>query len=133
MYPTTDPALRSFLPVAADSHFPIQNLPYGVFRRPGEPGARVGVAVGEQVLDLTALEGHGLLDTPHLRDRRVFSAGKLNPFLALGRPAWSEARAPGSQLLRADEPTLRDDADLKAQVLVPADRVRMMLPVEVGD
>jgi fumarylacetoacetase len=133
MDPTTDPALRSFVPVAPDSHFPIQNLPYGVFRRPGEPDARVGVAIGEQVLDLTALEGQGLLDTPHLRDRRVFSAGKLNPFLAQGRPAWSEARAAISRLLRADEPALRDDADLKAQVLVPMGQVEMLLPVEVGD
>src|SRR5438128_1619490 len=59
--PAIDPNLRSFVPVAADSHFPIQNLPYGIFRprSGGEP--RVGVAIGEQVLDLAALERRGLL------------------------------------------------------------------------
>src|SRR5437588_834604 len=51
MSSTNDPALRSFVPVPAESHFPIQNLPYGSFRRrPGEP-PRVGVAIGEMLLD----------------------------------------------------------------------------------
>src|SRR4051812_40292447 len=60
MNPTNDPALRSFVPVAPESHFPIQNLPYGVFRR-GPGPARVGVAIGDAVLDLTLLEQCGLL------------------------------------------------------------------------
>ena len=54
MNPTTDQALRSWLPVAADSHFPIQNIPYGTFRRDG--AGHVGVAIGAEVLDLTGLE-----------------------------------------------------------------------------
>jgi fumarylacetoacetase len=144
MNPTTDPALRSWVPVPPDSHFPIQNLPYGVFRRPsGE--VCVGTAIGDRVLDLTALEAHGLLDlpalpgsrpiaaNPGLLGRRVFGSGRLNDFLALGRAAWSAVRARVSRLLQADEPTLRDDADLLARVLLPAADVRMMLPAEIGD
>src|SRR6516165_5892450 len=107
MTPTTDPALRSFVPVAPDSHFPIQNLPYGVFQRRGTAGPCVGVAIGEHVLDLTLLERHGLFNGPQLRSHRVFATGKLNALMALGRPAWSEARARISRLLRDDEPTLR--------------------------
>src|SRR5262245_53602703 len=105
MHPTNDPALRSFLAIQADSHFPIQNLTYGVFRPRGGRVA-IGVAIDEHVLDLTALEAHGLLAGPVLRHHRVFDTGRLNEFMALGRPAWSEARSAVSKLLRADEPTL---------------------------
>src|SRR5690349_3787433 len=132
MHPTNDPALGSFVPVAPESHFPIQNLPYGVFRRPGgEP--RVGVAIGDHVLDLALLEERGLFDTPALRGRRVFAAPALNAFLALGRPAWDEARSRVSQLLRADEPTLRDNAPLRERALVPRANVQLLLPADIGD
>ncbi len=132
MNPTNDPALRSFVPVSPDSDFPIQNLPYGVFERL-TGGRGVGVAIGEQVLDLSRLESLSLLDVPALRGRQVFNTPSLNAFLALGREAWSQVRARVSQLLRADEPRLRDDAALRGQVLVPRADVRMLLPVEVGD
>jgi fumarylacetoacetase len=129
---TTDPALRSWVSVEADSPFPIQNLPYGVFRRRGRSAA-VGVAIGENLLDLTFLEARGLFTGPVLGQQRVFDQGKLNPFLALGRPAWAEARARISQLLRADVPTLRDDASLREQALLPQSEAELLLPVEIGD
>jgi fumarylacetoacetase len=123
--------LRSFIEVDPSSHFPIQNLPYGVFRRTtGE--VHVGVAIGEFVLDLTLLEERGLLAPVSTRER-VFASGKLNPFLALGRTVWRGVRARVSQLLRADEPALRDDAVLREQVLVKQKDVSMVIPVEVGD
>src|SRR5262245_14302564 len=127
MNPTTSPALRSFVEVGPESHFPIQNLPYGVFRRSGDP-PRVGVAIGEYVLDLALLEDRHLLDTPHLRGHRVFHEPRLNAFLALGRPAWSEARAAVSRLLRDDEPTLRDDLRLREKALVRRADVELLLP-----
>lgn len=131
MTSTTDPALRSFVPVAAVSHFPIQNLPYGVFRprSGGEP--RVGVAIGDHVLDLAALEQAGLLSlTP---GNRIFNRAALNAFMALGQPTWREVRAAVSHLLRDDVPTLRDDRDLRQRALVPMDDVEMLPPVEIGD
>src|SRR5271167_1593255 len=101
MNPTTDPALRSFVPVAPDSHFPIQNLPYGVFRRLKNDfdTPSVGVAIGDQVLDLTALANAKLLPF----DSRYF-VNSLNTFMALGRTSWGGVRATISQLLRHDEP-----------------------------
>ena len=51
-----DPKLKSFIHVPRDSHFPIQNLPYGVFTTPANYSPRVGVAIGDQVLDLSVLE-----------------------------------------------------------------------------
>src|SRR5262249_11016476 len=102
--------LRSFLPVSPQSPFPIQNLPYGVCRRRG--GQRfIAVAIGEHVLDLTALEAQGHLDVPALRGRRIFQTGTLNAFMAAGRAAWHEVRVQVSRLLRQEEATLRDDAE----------------------
>ena len=55
-------SLRSFVPVGPQSHFPIQNLPYGVMRRRGADDPVIGVAIGEFVLDLSVLENNSLLD-----------------------------------------------------------------------
>jgi fumarylacetoacetase len=133
MNPTTDPGLRSWVAVPPESHFPIQNLPYGSFRRRPAGGRSVGVAIGDRILDLTALEARDLLDLPALGGRRVFQAGRLNEFLSLGRPAWAAVRARVSALLRDDESTLRDDAELLAQALVPQADVDMLVPADVGD
>jgi fumarylacetoacetase len=148
MNPTNDPALRSFVPVAADSHFPIQNLPYGFFRPPGEP-PRAGVAIGDFVLDLSVIWDHFIRNKPVssegwlrfleaigirvLTGVPVFHQTSLNEFLALGRPAWSAARALVSRLLRADEPTLRDDPPLREHALVPMADAELLLPVEIAD
>lgn len=125
MNPTTDPALRSWLAVAADSHFPIQNLPYGVFRRGTE--AHAGVAIGEQILDLTVLEQRGVLGTNGL-----FQAGTLNEFLSRGKATWSPIRQTVSRLLSANESSLRDNADLKSAALVPQPQ-SMLVPATIGD
>src|SRR5262245_31959337 len=133
MNPTNDPALRSFVEVAPESHFPIQNLPYGVFGRRSGGGPHIGVAIGDSVLDLAVLEEQGLLDTPALRGRRVFSEPALNAFMALGHRAWGEARSAVSRLLGADEPTLRDNATLRRRALIPQGEVDMLLPAVIGD
>jgi fumarylacetoacetase len=133
MNPTTDPALRSWLPVPPESHFPIQNLPYGVFRRRSGGAASVGVAIGENVLDLAVVDEAGLLPISLLRGQYMFAAGKLNPFLALGRTIWSETRAVISRLLQGEEPSLRDNARVREQALVPQRDVEMLLPADIGD
>jgi fumarylacetoacetase len=129
---STNATLRSFIAVSPESHFPIQNLPYGAFcRRAG--GSHIGVAIGDFVLDLTVLEEKGFFNGPTLGKQRPFGAGRLNAFLALGRDAWTEARSTVSRLLRADEARLRDDASLRENVLIPQADVEMQLPVEIGD
>jgi len=128
---TTDPALRSFVPVSPESHFPIQNLPYGVFRRDTDDRPHIGVAIGDFVLDLTVLEGMGYFDGPALRKCPVFGAGRLNAFLAFGPDVWVEARSTISRLLRADEPTLSDAAALRENVLIRLADVEMQLPLFV--
>src|ERR1700680_4958486 len=111
-----DPSLRSFIPVDPASDFPIQNLPYGVFSSKDGLAPRVGVAIGDYVLDLWELEQDSRLDAG---DFGVFSARSLNPFMALGPKIWSRVRARISELLRHDNPELRDNNELRARALVP--------------
>jgi fumarylacetoacetase len=133
MNPTTEPTLRSWVFVPADSDFPIQNLPFGIFRPHKNSEPRVGVAIGEQVLDLSVLEAFGFFNTSVLRHHRVFGQGALNAFLALGKAAWSEARATVSRMLSAEEPALRDQPGLRSQALMPMREVEMLLPANIGD
>ncbi len=125
-----DPALRSFIPVEPTSDFPIQNLPYGVFSTQASATPRVGVAIGEFVLDLAALQAEGLLDLAPASD--VFAQGSLNAFMSLGPSAWSRSRARISELLRHDNPQLRDDATLRERALVPRARAKLHLPIAVA-
>lgn len=124
---------RSFVPVAAESHFPIQNLPYGVFRRKAGGEPRVGVAIGELILDLSVIEREELLHVPGATGERLFDRPSLNAFMALGREAWSAVRAQLIELLSEDAPTLRDDEALRREALVPAIEAELLLPVEIGD
>ncbi|MCB8988526.1 MAG: fumarylacetoacetase [Ardenticatenaceae bacterium] len=124
--------MRSFIEVKEASHFPWQNLPYGVFSPPsGTP--RVGVAIGEWVLDLSVLAEAGLLADLPFTATAVFAQPSLNAFMAGGRPYWQPTRAAVQSLLRADNPTLRDNQRLRAAALWPQTAVTMHLPAAIGD
>jgi fumarylacetoacetase len=129
---TPDPTLRSFVAVAPDSHFPIQNLPYGVFRTPDQEKPRIGVRIGDSILDLRVIEHRGFFK-PVFGDEHVLCKWSLNKFMGLGRSAWTPIRDIITNLLRDDEPTLRDDPTLRAEALIPADHATMELPCEIGD
>jgi fumarylacetoacetase len=124
-----DPTLRSFIDVDPTSDFPIQNLPYGVFSSKDGLAPRVGVAIGDYVLDLWELEQNCRLG---VGDLGVFSSPNLNPFMALGPKVWSRTRARISELLRHDNPELRDNAELRARALVPMADVSLYLPIAVA-
>ncbi len=124
---TTDPKLKSFVDYDEKSHFPIQNLPFGVFLQEGK--IRVGVRIGDMVLDLAFLEERGFF--PSLP--KLFNTSTLNPFLAMGRPTWREVRATVSRLLRDDEAELRDKSELRDKALIPIQDVTMQMPVAIGD
>lgn len=125
--------MLSFIPVSPTSHFPIQNLPYGVFKPKEGAVARVGVAIGEYVLDLNALDEAGLFAGTSVSGRQVFGQPSLNAFMTLGPAAWQEVRVTLQKLLSADEPRLRDDFDLRAQALHLQSQVQLQMPVEIGD
>ncbi|KAJ6747847.1 FUMARYLACETOACETASE [Salix koriyanagi] len=126
-------ALKSFIEVSPDSHFPIQNLPFGIFKPEPASPPRPGVAIGDYVLDLSTISVSGIFDGPFLSGTDCFLQPNLNKFLALGRPAWKEARAKLQNLLSADEATLRDNPSLREKSLVPMSKVEMLLPIAIGD
>jgi fumarylacetoacetase len=123
-----DPKLRSFIPVDPTSDFPIQNLPYGVFSARGL-APRVGVAIGDYVLDLWELEQDGRFAFGEIG---VFSQGSLNAFMALGPKMWSKTRARISELLRHDHPELRDNEELRKMALVPMGEAKLHMPFAVA-
>jgi fumarylacetoacetase len=122
--------LKSFINVAPDSHFPLENLPFGVFK-PRNGAARIGVALGDYVVDLAALQSAGHF--PDLRDRQLFEHDSLNDFLALRRPAWKNVREILQRLLSEETPTLRDDAKLREKVFHRQSDAVMQLPVKIGN
>jgi fumarylacetoacetase len=124
-----DPALRSFIPIEPTSDFPIQNLPYGVFSAKDGLAPRVGVAIGDYVLDLWELAQDCRIDVV---EPGVFAASTLNPFMALGPKIWSSTRARISELLRHDFPELRDNDELRGRALVPMADVKLHMPIAVA-
>lgn len=129
MSTTTDPNLRSFIEYDTDSHFPIQNLPFGVFEEQGK--CRVGVRIGDYVLDMALLEERDIFKPLSLP--KLFGTSTLNPFFSEGRRVWSEVRKTVSRLLSRDEPELRDDIELRNRALLPVSQVIMKMPVAIGD
>ncbi len=107
---------------ADGSPYDVDHLPYGVFARGDEP-PRVGVRIGEHVVDLAPVAAGDALEVAS-----VFEAPSLNPLLALGRPAWTSVRTWLTGLLT--------DAAARERVephLVPVDGVTLRMPFEVAD
>ncbi|REG59364.1 fumarylacetoacetate hydrolase [Paraburkholderia sp. BL6669N2] len=136
---TTDPSLRSWVESAnsADTDFPIQNLPFGVFSDDKSDRGRVGVAIGDLIVDLCELESAGLLAVPYVvtdddgLPKSVFRQSRLNDFVALGKATWSSIRIQLSTLLSADNATLRDDPELREQAFVRQSDAVMRLPFDI--
>lgn len=129
---THDPRLRSWVETAnvPGVDFPIQNLPLGVFRRGAEETPRLGVAIGDRVLDLAGAAEAGLLTSPETGGGldQALRAPLLNPFLALGRPAWSALRRSVSRLLAIGE------GPRPAPGLLPlAADIELLLPMAIED
>jgi fumarylacetoacetase len=127
---THDPKLKSWVSSANEpsTDFPIQNLPFGVFTDKRNPSARVGVAIGDHILDLSVLEQMHLLEPAP--GNPVFDRSSLNAFIGLGRDTWKRTRARISSLLSADNPALRE-SPLRDTVLVAQSDAQMQLPVEI--
>src|SRR6516165_6536675 len=133
MDPTTDPALRSWIEVLPDSHFPIQNLPYGVFSE-GKQRPSIGVAIGDMVVNLNALAEAGLLkclDANKSPFDLLADADDFTPLLVNEPKFWRPLRAEVSQLLRHDEPSLRDNAKIRERALVHQSKVQMHKPCTI--
>ncbi|TDD64616.1 fumarylacetoacetase [Actinomadura darangshiensis] len=112
----------SWVEGSQDGGFGVENLPYGIFARPGEL-PRVGVAIGDLVLDLAELSAAGLVE-----DRRYFASGSLNAFMVAGRPAWQANRERLTELLTDESHRARVEPHL-----IPVAEVGLLRPFEVAD
>lgn len=121
--------LKSFIDIAPDSDFPLENLPYGIFSNEQNTQPRAGVALGEWVVDLAALEAKGYLKLE--QDQQFFNQPTLNSFIESGKANWSKVRTELQKLLSADHAELRDNKELRDLVFLKQSDVKMHLPVHI--
>jgi fumarylacetoacetase len=132
---THDPKRTSWVD-SAQGHpdFPIQNLPFGVFRRREKAGPpSVGVAIGDQILDLARCAGIAGFSGHAVEAARAAAAPSLNPLMALGPDYWSALRHQVSALLASDSAAYRADRRLGDRILVPIAEAELLLPAQIGD
>jgi fumarylacetoacetase len=128
---THDPALKSFIASAnaPGCDFPIQNLPYGAFRRRSATGRpRIGVAIGDEMLDIAAVAD--LLDGAAGHAAAACAVPYLNDLMRLGPTYWAALRSELSQLLSTN------DADRQSRVehnLTPIAAAEFLVPVRIGN
>lgn len=129
---THDPSRRSWVESAnePDADFPIQNLPFGIFED-GPPGSRVGVAIGDQVLDVTACIDAGLIAGG--RAAAACRADSMNALMSLSAGERASLRSAISDLLESDSDIGRRAEDEARRILIPSDDVTMHLPASIGD
>ena len=127
--------LTSFIQVDKGSDFPIQNLPYGVFRKKDEDDSsfRVGTALGNFVIDLSALFDEGMFSETDVSDVNPFNSPSLNKFMSFGKTIWAQVRNKLIELLVEDNPLLKDNAGLREKTFIPMENVILKLPVDIGD
>jgi fumarylacetoacetase len=126
-----NPLLKSWVNIPDHSDFPIQNLPFGIFKtRYLSPVA--GVAIGDHVLDLVYMHEYGYLDGLGL-PAGLFNQPYMNSFFSLGRKKIREVRERISVLLRHDNDELRDNPAARELGLIPRNEIQMMMPVQVGN
>jgi fumarylacetoacetase len=133
---THDPELKSWVESAnaPGTDFPIQNLPFGVFARRGRDAApRLGVAIGDQILDVSAALREELFDGLAVIAAEACASPSLNDLLALGREYWLALRRQISALLGRDSPAPQSDPRLGERILVPMAEAELRLPVAIGD
>lgn len=126
-----DPSLKSWVDVPDKTDFPIQNLPFGIFRT-RYLSAVAGVAIGGNVLDLVYLHENGFFDGLNLPPG-IFNQPHLNGFFALGKQKVREVRQRISELLRHDNEALKSNAVAREIALVPMTEVQMLLPVQIAN
>ena len=129
---THDTALQSWVASAnvAGCDFPIQNLPFGSFRRKGSSDEFVGgVAIGDQIIDLSLLAQTESLQGPAQQAALAGALPQLNGLMALGQPYWSALRLALSRGLRVGAA----EQSAWAACLVPQADAELGLPARIGD
>jgi len=133
---THDPTMESWVDSAnkPSADFPIQNLPFGIFRRRGSAETpRVCVAIGDYALDVAACDAEGLFRALSPEVSQACESSSLNRLMSLGPSHWSALRRRLQALLSAvgsDRANIRSTVEKK---LVPIAEAELLLPAEIGD
>ncbi len=131
MIRANDPQLKSWIEIPENSDFPIQNIPFGVFRTQNL-SPRVGTRIGDFVIDLKSLYVLGYFENLPFSGED-FDTTSLNNIMRHGKTGTRDLRNRLSKLFDSEHDDLKNNEHHVSQVLIELDRVQMLLPIEVGD
>jgi len=126
-----DPNRKTWLETTANTDFPIQNIPFGVFLTRDDI-ITIGTRIGDYAIDLGALHKLGYFDGIDLTDD-IFMQDSLNDFIADGRKTWRLVRNRVSDIFLEGNNKLKDNVEHRDEVLFTMEEIEMQLPVDVGD
>lgn len=128
---TNNPEKKSWIPVTPDSHFPIQNIPFGVFLTRDDI-ITIGTRIGDTAIDLGALHQLGYFKSIPLTDD-IFLQDTLNDFISDGKKTWRLVRNRISEIFDVSNSELQGNEAHKEIVLFGLNEIEMQLPVQIGD
>lgn len=131
MIKANDPKLESWIDVPKGSDFPIQNIPFGMMKK-SNGKVRCASRIGHYAIDLYAMAKLGYFEGLGI-NKKVLRKDSLNDFIALGQPVWRAVRNRISDLFEKDNTHIRENIEVKSKILIPIDKVEMLMPVTVGD
>src|SRR5690554_5545305 len=126
-----DPSRKTWLETPANTDFPIQNIPFGVFLTTDDI-VTIGTRIGDYAIDLGAMHQLGYFKGIDLTDD-IFLQDTLNDFISDGRKTWRLVRNRIAEVFDANNSELRDNENHRKHVLFAMEDVEMQLPVQVGD
>ncbi len=126
-----DPTRKSWLTIHDNSHFPIQNIPFGVFLTK-EDVITIGTRIGDYAIDLGALQQLNYFEGIELTDD-MFMQDTLNDFISDGKKTWRLVRNRIADLFDITNSELRDNTEHRDIVIFAIEDVEMQLPVLIGD
>lgn len=129
MIPANNPNRKSWVEVPKNSDFPIQNLPFGVFRTKSNPNPRVCTALGDFVVDLSVMNFLALFDDLEI-DNSIFKNRYLNDLMALGKQKTRDLR---NRLAEIFDENNEEAKEIGWHFLHDKDKCEMLLPIKIGD
>lgn len=126
-----NPDRKSWLEVPANSDFPIQNIPFGVFLTTDDL-ITIGTRIGDYAIDLGAMQQLNYFEGIELTDD-MFMQDTLNDFISDGKKTWRLVRNRIAEVFDVENPLLQNNQEHKARILYHVDDVEMQLPVMIGD
>ena len=123
--------MTSWVPVAKDSDFTINNLPFGIFQSK-RLSPRIGIAIGDKIVDLSVLHEEGFFTELSQLPHDVFLKDALNDFIAVGKSVTRKVREIVQGLLKEENESLKEH-QCRGKAMINLKEATMLMPVKVGD